>query len=344
MMMSNNTTMNNQTDDYRNRDIDEHDDYYIRYAYNLPSDNSRFVSWNSHHDFTRDITATGGSLMRVWAYISIAFGVLVLIHSFIINRRRMHFVRIASDVSAASCAVYGIMYLTSSYRPNRTKTCIAWDLCAYGLCSLGIQLSDAYIFLNRYRAVTKVSDWKLWATHFYIILVTIIPYYSAVFLLPFFIDMNSALGLLIYNRTLIVDIWGTVLFNVFYTFEFLHLAYKLNKKQKNFSKETTNIKWIIYKSLIHCSTSSIANIRKKRKVEFNHTSPTFHVIYSTFLFNIILVCGIHFLFNYKIENSCLVKRRSKRNIRKSSISKSFALNFLKNLGSSRKLTFRIYHS
>jgi hypothetical protein len=206
-------------------------------------------------------------------------------------------VRFASDVSAACAVIFSVMYLISSYHVNRTKTALAWDFCAYGICSLGIQLTDAYTFLNRYRAVTQISKWKLWLTHLYIVLVIVLPNYSTVFFLPLFLDMNSTFGAYFGLYVFIIVLWGTIGYNLYFTAEFLYLAHHLNKKQEAFTDNLNVLKWITYKSLIHCATSSIANLLLYWYLSFD-----------AIMFNMVIVFGIHFLFNYKIENSFVVTK------------------------------------
>lgn len=263
----------------------------------IPSDNSRFVRWSFVYDFRLDTNSSGFSSMKVTAYISIVFGVLVIFQSFMMNKRRMNFVRFASDMSAACSVIFAVMYLISSYQLNRTKTALAWDFCARGICSLGIQLTDAYTFLNRCKAVTKFPNWKLYFTHIYIVLIIVLPNYSTLLFLPLFLDMNSTIGAYFGLYALGIVLWGTISYNLYFTAEFLYLAHDLSKKQTPFTENQNGLKFIIYKSLVHCVTSSIGNI------VLYYYSP-FNVI----MFNMVIVFGIHFLFNYKIENSCVVTR------------------------------------
>jgi hypothetical protein len=86
MAMNNYTTMamNNYTDDG------------IVYSYTLKSDDSRYVQWSK----TFDISLLYQDLFDLVPYASVIFGGLVLIHSAIINKRKMTFVRFVSDLSA----------------------------------------------------------------------------------------------------------------------------------------------------------------------------------------------------------------------------------------------------
>lgn len=127
-----NYTISNNTDDGMNFWSDGY--YHINYSYSLPSDNFRFVRWSYFYDFNLDTDVSGFSTMKISGYVSIAFGVLILIQSFMMNKGRINFVRFASDMSAACSVIFARMYLLSSDRINRTKTAIAWNFCAYGFC------------------------------------------------------------------------------------------------------------------------------------------------------------------------------------------------------------------
>lgn len=268
------------------------DDEGIIYSYTLESDNLRYIRWQSVTDFSsfQDVS--------YWtAYTSIIFGVLVLIHSSIINKKRLNSVRLASDLSACFSIVYGALFLISAYRPNKTKTAIAWDLLSYGLCTCGIQLCDAYLFINRYRAVAKVSNLERWTTHAYISFVIVLPYYSTLTFLPLFIDMNEEASVNLETTLLEINSLGTIIYNLYFTALFSYLADSFTRKVKS-----RLLKWIIIKSLFHCVTSSIANILVDTSAIFN----TFY--FDSNMYNIMIVFGIHFLFNYKIESSIHVRR------------------------------------
>lgn len=226
----------------------------------------------------------------------------MLIHSFFINRRILHFVRCVSDLSAFFSIIFAILFLISAYRPNKTKTAIAWDLFDYGISSVVIQLCDAYMFLNRYRAVKKMPKWEQQAVHLYIILVTVIPYYTTITFLPFFFDVNNDMVYARYcSAVFLVMLWGTIAFNIHFTFVFSYLGYDLIQKNNRSCRQTNNVKWIIFKSLCHCVTSSIVN----GLVYFSYTYNTFY--FDSIMYNMVIVFGIHFFFNFKIESSSFMR-------------------------------------
>lgn len=261
----------------------------IRYSYTLKSDNSRYVLWSSVYDFS---LLTDKSYWT--AYASIMFGGLVLIHSSIINKRNMNFVRFVSDLSALCSILFAVIFLISAYRPNRTKTAIAWDLFGCGLCTLGIQLCDVYMFVNRYKAIAKISNLQRWAVHTYIFLVIVLPYYSTMTFLPLFVDMNTAYLIAFIDEVFTLQIWGTIAQNIYFTFVFSYLGYNFIQKRKHSSLGSDNFKWIVIKSLIHCVTSSVANALVYTWSDF---------FFGPNMYNILIVFGIHFLFNYKVESS-----------------------------------------
>lgn len=284
------------------------DDGGIVYSYTLESDNSRYVLWSLVLNFS-ELT-----YVSFWvAYASIIFGGLVLLHSYIINKRNMNFVRFVADMSAFCSIIFAMTFLVSAIRPNKTKTAIAWDLFATGFCTIGIQLCDAYLFFNRYRAVAvnKMSKEHQRGTHLYIILVIVLPYYSTVTFLPLFADMNNNVVFIDFGKYVyIINTWGTILYDVYFTVLFSYLAYICIQKSNSFARRSNDVEWIIFKSLCHCVTSTVANAL----IYFSETYTTF--LFDSSMYNIMIVFGIHFFFNFKIEKWSFMKQLlGNRNVR-----------------------------
>jgi hypothetical protein len=274
------------------------DESGILYSYTLKSDNSRYVIWSLETDFSLL------SFESYWiAYAAIIFGGLVLIHSYIINMgRKMNAVRLLSDLAALFCVVYAGLFLLSANQQNKTKTAIALDLCGYGLIGIGIQLCDAYMFVNRYRAITKISKLKQWVTHIYIIFIMITPYYSIYTFLPLFVDMNLQPDPV--NAIYVLNSWVTIGYNLYFTYEFSRIGYHFIQKSKQLNSNSSTskgLKRIVILSLCHCLTSSVANAL----IYFSDTFQTFY--FDSSMYNLMLVFGIHFFFNFKIESSYCVK-------------------------------------
>jgi hypothetical protein len=269
----------------------------IIYSYNLKSDSSSYVMFSLVLDFSLLTYAS------YWvAYASIVFGSLVLVHSTIINKRNMNFVRFVSDISAFFSIVYAIMFLISAYRPNKTKTAIAWDLCSIGLCQIAIQMCDSYLFVNRYRKIRRMSNLERWVTHIYIFIVIVLPYHTAIIFLPFAVDMNSDNARLVgdgfRSKLRQIEMWGTIVYNTYFTLVFSYIGYTFVKST---NRRSNSLKWIIIKSLCHCVTSSIATTL----VYFSYVNGNFFFDYN--MYNMMIVFGIHFLFNFKIEDTYFVR-------------------------------------
>lgn len=216
--------------------------------------------------------------MPIFIYLFILF-----IHFF--------FCRFVSDSAACCCIGQAATYLISAHRQNLTKTAICWNLFGNGVFGDGMQLLDTLLFISRYRAVTTMSNLKLWLTCLWIGIVILLPYYSTVTFLPLFINTNAVPEFNTY--AFFVTSFGTILYNVYYTYEFTVLMYGYIK---NMITHSDTLKMIVIKSLIHCITSSIAN-------SLLYCSGTYLTFYfDSMIFNMMILSGIHFLFNFKIES------------------------------------------
>jgi hypothetical protein len=281
--------------------------YTIKYSYTLESDNARYVLFGRVYDFSLL------TYVSYWvAYASVIFGVLVLIHSHAINKRNMNFVRYASDLSAFFSVIFSVMFLISAYRPNKTKTAIAWDLCAVGVSQVTIQLCDSYLFVNRYRAIRKMHRFEQWFTHLYIFVVIALPYNLTSIFLPLFINTNDVRFDKLREKIRDAEIWGTIAYNIYFTLCFAGIGYSFIRKT---NQQSNNLKWIVIKSLCHCVTSSIANI-----LLFYSNPDTYFFDYA--MYNMMIMFGIHFLFNFKIEHSSLMRRLFVKKISKLELSNS----------------------
>jgi hypothetical protein len=282
--------------------------YTIQYSYTLESDNARYVLFSRVYDFSLL------TYVSYWvAYASIIFGVLVLIHSHVINKRNMNFVRYVSDLSAFFSVVFSVMFLISAYRPNKTKTAIAWDLCAVGLSQVAIQLCDSYLFVNRYRAIRKMPRLEQWFTHLYIFVVIALPYNMTTMFLPLFSDTNNVKFDRFREFIRDFKLWGTIAYNIYFTLCFSGIGYTFIRKT---NLQSNNLKWIVIKSLCHCVTSSVANIL----LFYSNPDRTYFFDYA--MYNMMIMFGIHFLFNFKIEHITLMKQLFVKKFRKLEISNS----------------------
>lgn len=199
-------------------------------------------------------------------------------------------VMIITDGCALFTIFYGILLLTSVAHPNHTKSSVCYDFLENGFCQVIIQLFDNYIFVQQIEAIKKMPPWKKISIHLYIWIVLISMWAPAYLIVPFFYDTNSISFMKVYGTTLQIQLWGVIAYNFYFTLEFAFILKKIYSKST--IVETSKPKIIAIKSIIHCITSSIANVVY-----------VFIPGIGLGLYNIIILAGIHFLFNYKIEKT-----------------------------------------
>lgn len=258
-------------------------------AYSLPSDSSRFVAFS--FNFDRD---TLNPLYRIPAFTSIAFGLFILIHSAFLHKREVNFVRFCCDFAALNMCLAAALTFLALYKPNATKLVLCLYVFGTGTCAYCIQLCDMYMFYNRLLAVTKIPKWKRVFTHIYIYAIITGPYYSLYLWIPLFYDLNSD-GYYLSYFLLALNAWGTIVFNVYFTFEFIYVLYSIYY-EKDFSSGSPNrtITLIVIKSLLHFLTSTVANLLYSYHYIFNVDEITFW-----FFYNMVICFGLHFFFNVK---------------------------------------------
>jgi len=221
--------------------------------------------------------------------------VCVICHSYLINkngtRTKWPFVRICAD-SAALAAIFGaMMVIASYYRSTLTKSAVCYDLFWNGISDLIIQLCDNLSFLNRFQAVHKVPKWKSYAIYAYISLIMVLTWLPTYTVYPFFVDTNSASFLEASIFLLGIDGWGSIAYNFYFTVEFTVVLYKVSFEGPGSNSRTQEaVKMIAYKSIIHCVTSSLAILVY-----------VYIPVYGVLIYSIIIICMLHFLFNFKVE-------------------------------------------
>jgi hypothetical protein len=272
------------------------DDYHSPFsAYSLPSDTSRFISYSFQFD-----SSSLNPLYRIPAFVSIGFGFFILIHSAILHKREMHFVRFCTDFAAFNMCLAATLTFVAVYRPNATKSALTIYVFGTGFCAQGIQLCDMYMFYNRLLAVTKIPPWKKFFTYFYIYAIITGPYYSSYVWFPLFYDLNSN-GSYLSVFLLSLNAWGNLAFNTYFTFEFVYVLYNIYG-EKDFSSGSSNrnITLIVIKSLLHFVTSSLANLLYSFYYIFYVDEIT-----SWFFYNMAICFGLHFFFNVKNDELIL---------------------------------------
>jgi len=201
-------------------------------------------------------------------------------------------VRVCADLASAFSIFGALMVIAASYQPNLTKTAVCYDLLWSGVSGVVIQLCDNFTFLNRFQAINKVAGWKVFSIRLYICLVLICTWIFLFTIIPFFEDTNSASFWMVAPNFLELFVWGSYVYNLYFTVEFAYFIYKVNSNvpanaAKGRMSATSIIAW---KSIIHCATSSLA-------VWLNVRIPIIGILW----YSIIIVSSLHFLFNFKIE-------------------------------------------
>jgi len=176
--------------------------------------------------------------------------------------------------------------------PCKVKTALLYDFLFDGISFAAIQLSDNFLFLNRYKAVMKkISEWKENAIKCYIFIVLTMTWLPAYTIAPYFVDTNSTEFWAFYNVMLTIQGWGSIVFNFFFTFEFVMFLKRAHATNRLPTSADSRNKRIAIKSIIHCMTSSGANFAA------NH-----NLVEGSLVYLIVIPAGLHFLFNSKIEN------------------------------------------
>jgi hypothetical protein len=121
-------------------------------------------------------------------------------------------------------------------------------------------------------------------------------------LVPFGYDVNSITFLDIYSSLLLGQLIGAILYMVFFTFEFSLVLYRFYHTSSINSSVLKEHKVIAIKSILHCFTSTIGNILY-----------VYIPIFGPLLYNIVIIAGIHFLFNFKIEKYLYISKWSANN-------------------------------
>jgi hypothetical protein len=128
---------------------------------------------------------------------------------------------------------------------------------------------------------------------------------------PFFYDTNSLSFLAVYSITLQIQLWGVIAYNFYFTVEFTYILKKMYTGSTVQGISVRKAKILATKSIIHCFTSSIANILYVYVPDNGGR-----------LYNIIILAGIHFLFNFKIEKVHKYTQHLKESLGKGSVSTS----------------------
>jgi hypothetical protein len=245
--------------------------------------------------------------IRLYYFLIVLCGV-ILMHSAHVHGNKINSVRIYNDIAAFLGILSGIFVLVALDKPeDLVRWAVDYDFWFSGFCLLGIQLCDNMLFLDRFRAVTTVPTWKLCLIYCWIWTVQVATWLPAYTIVPFFYDTNSLEFAYVFGISTLINTWGSIAYNFYFTFEFSRLL--LSSTVITFSVDDNNKiirKWsrleiIAIKSIGHCITSSVATLsyyygQYKGYSLYYYGFPTYPII---------IVFGLHFWFNYKIERICL---------------------------------------
>lgn len=187
------------------------------------SDNSRYVQFSFQYLSHQSITIN----FYIWIYFSFAFASLILLHSFFINGKKMHFVRVATDIACILSILLSIFMLIAIQNPNPTKSAVMVNFFSIGLFLSGTQLCDGYVFYNRLKAVKNLSYFTRMCIHFYINIILILPAMLPFTILPLFVDVSSDNAYNIIFISFEIQLALTIIYNVYFTFEFGRIFYQL---------------------------------------------------------------------------------------------------------------------
>jgi hypothetical protein len=232
--------------------------------------------------------------------LSIGVTVLILIHSTLCHKTKYNSVRVQTELATIAALVAGILFLILKFNRNSSSTSDAFlfDFLYTGLFPLIIQLCDNYMFYSRLKAVTRVRIWKQRLIHLYIFLILSVTWFPIYSIVPFFYDTNAEKFAYYYFITLSIQVWGTVAYNFYFTFEFSMILRSISTGKASQTEALGRISTlraiISFKSIIHCITSSLASLI------YLYIPKVGNPVYV-----IMIVFAMHILFNSKVERSAV---------------------------------------
>jgi hypothetical protein len=137
-----------------------------------------------------------------------------------------------------------------------------------------------------------MSNWKKIGIQIYIWVMLVILWLPAYFIVPFFYDVNSVPFQDVYTITVQLQLFAAIAYNFYFTIEFGLILKSIYSKSTIQGASLKKAKIIAIKSIIHCVTSSVANVVY-----------VYVPVLGDALYNVLIIAGIHFLFNYKLERN-----------------------------------------
>ena len=238
-------------------------------------------------------------------YILVVVGIMILIHSAMLNGKRWHKIRIQTDAAAVSVALAGLFgFIALRFSNDSTAHAVLFDLFCCGIFRVIVQVCDNYMFYYRYITVVRVSANINILVQLYIWMALVFPWWIVFTFCPFFVDMNTP-SMRDYTRVAFaVYTFGNSAFNFVLALEFSRIL------NINFSQASNQVlaalsggdaarshasllryKMLVIKSLGHCLSSSAAAF----------LSTNYDVLGGP-IYLLVVLCGMHLWFNFSIED------------------------------------------
>jgi len=272
----------------------------------------------------------------VYSQMIISLG--VILHSIQINwdswkDRGWHYVRATTEIAAFTGIFTGFMTIFSCKFPSPVTKGILYDVLGAGGCGAIVQLCDNLIVLERSKAIANMPTYQDVFFKLYIFIVMYLPWWPIMWLIPFFYNVNEPIVLYwmgIGNR---ICCSGNIVYNAYFTASFSHTLLKIHGKSASTNNlANKKIQAIAIKSIFHCFLSCFGNIW----ADFVGLPdiPSGWVIYS-----LTIIVGLHFVFNFKIENVLFGIRKGARRMIVAAASKYHTSENDKSQSKSTRLTF-----
>ena len=231
------------------------------------------------------------------AWACVAVGGLVLVHSFLLHRTRLSTTRTLVEVSGLGSVLGGVFFLLGRSHPDRASHAYFINL---GLCVFAYSVAktpDNIIFMLGYRhAVKSVSRGSWLAIIGLTIALRYLPLVLGLTVFPFFTDGNSSdFYWYLYYPALLVTTAAGVVSNVFFTYEFVLVLYRVNVRR---SVRVPRV-WQVFmaKCVLHCVSSTIPTvIAPVRNIPLPESIMVVLVVVSA---------SIHLLFNCELDGLML---------------------------------------
>ena len=224
-------------------------------------------------------------------YFVITLGTVIMIHSWLLNKKKYHFVRICTEIAALFTVIQAIVALQCPYEKScKLMTNLVLDnIVVNAICGAITQGCDNLITFTRYAAVsTKISKLhKLFALS-YVIIFLYLTWWPFFTIFPFFWDQNSDDAINILSDLNIINVIMYSVYDLIYTGLMIRILINRNCVQS--SGTDKKFRLLILKAMIH-NIISICGV----------TAYVLIFPLGIFLQNILIMTSLHVLFNWKIQ-------------------------------------------